>query len=110
VFECPHCGFRDAPCWRTSRFVIYAVYCTLDELAVFEPDIAEALKSEKRVDYGPYVYYKRGRQNHIYRIHKELIDFTKAGKTEKPRIPPKANAKLDEYLREEEQSPPSSDI
>jgi len=102
MFECPRCGFKDAPCWRTSRFVIYAVYCTLDELSVWEPELAEKLKSEKRVDHGPYIYYRRGRQNHIYRIHRELVDFTKAGKTEKYRIPPKANKRLTDYTKEEE--------
>lgn len=87
MFECPTCGFKDSACWRTSRFVIYAVYCTLDELEVFEPEVAAKLKEEKRIVLGPYVYYKRGRANHIYRIHKELEAFTKSNKTEKPKDP-----------------------
>ena len=72
MFECPKCGFKDSPCWRTSRFVIYAVYCSLDELKEFEPEIAAKLANDKQVYDGPYLYYKRGRANHIYRIHREL--------------------------------------
>jgi hypothetical protein len=86
MFECPKCGFKDSACWRNSRYVIYAVYCTLDELTIFEPEIAVMLQHEKEVVNGPYLYRKRGRANHIYRIHKELRDFLDGhGITEKPK-------------------------
>ena len=87
MFECVKCGWKLPPCFRNSRFVIYAVYCTLDELEVFEPELAAKFKNQKRVEWGPYVLYKRGRANHIYLIHKELEDFTKSNKTEKPKDP-----------------------
>ena len=83
MFVCPECGHRDSPCWRTSRFVIYAVYCHLEELEVLEPDIAAALKEvvpqgtrkRRQVEVGPYIYWLRGRENHVYRIAKHLADF-----------------------------------
>ena len=63
--------------------MIYAVYCHLEELKLFEPDIAAALKEvvpqgtrkRRQVEVGPYIYWLRGRENHVYRIAKHLADF-----------------------------------
>ena len=95
MFVCPNCGFRDSPCWRNSRFVIYAVYTTLDELQLWEPEVAVLLKDNKRVEFGVYVYWRRGRANHIYRMLKELESLSREG-TEKPKDP--FQRKLAEYV------------
>ena len=89
-FICPRCGYADSICWRTSRFVLYAVYCSLDELEGFEPTLAEKLralrKGETLTDKG-YTYWKRGSQPHIYRIRTDLKDFIRGDKVEKPKPP-----------------------
>ena len=87
-FVCPRCGYRDPVCWRTSRFVLYATYCSLDELLHFEPELAEKLKAlrkgETLTEKG-YIYWKRGSQPHIYRVREDLKDFIRGDKVEKPK-------------------------
>jgi hypothetical protein len=88
TFVCPKCGFKDSPCWRTSRFLIYCVYTTLDELKVWEPEVATKLENNVKIEDGPYFYWKRGRGNHVYRVSIELKDFAFGhNKTEKPKDP-----------------------
>jgi len=101
-FECPKCGYRDPPCWRNSRFVLYAVYCTLNELEIWNPDLVRCLRHHRRLEKGPYVYYLRGSVPHVYRIRKDLEDYAKANKTEKYRPPlPKNQLKLESFLPKE---------
>ena len=84
MFVCPKCGTKDLPCWRNSRFLIYATYCRLDELEVFDPALALHVRTHGQVEIGPYFYWLRGRDNHVYRVAKELKDFANGhSKTEK---------------------------
>lgn len=88
MFECPCCGFRESPCWRASPFVPYAMYCTLDELKVFEPKNFELLKDLIKGEFreiGSYSYWLRGRTPHLYRILTDLISYAKGNQTEKPK-------------------------
>jgi len=86
MFECPHCHYRDSPYWRNSRFIIYAVYCTLEEFSMFEPDLAAKLKQHKEWTQPPYYYYLRGTTPHVYRIHMKLKNYIHGhGITEKPK-------------------------
>jgi len=69
----------------------------MEELEIFEPDIAALLKkvpksnrprSRRKIEFGPYVYWHRGKENHVYRIARELVDFADGqSKTEKRKDP-----------------------
>ncbi len=43
-FVCPACGFKDYPCWRTSNYRRYSMIARLDELVVWDPELAGKIK------------------------------------------------------------------
>lgn len=88
MFECPKCGYRDEPCWRASRFMLYTITCKIDELEFQNHRLAEKLKeSNGRYEEGPYVY-RLAKSGRCYRVLKELEGEYKRGHwTEKPKDP-----------------------
>ena len=86
MFECPVCGYRDYPCWRAACWLKVAVYCRLDELRVWDPDLAETisvLQPGETLEIGPYTY-RLTRNGYVYRILTELASMWKThGLTEK---------------------------
>jgi len=93
MFKCPNCGYKESPIWRASPYVIYAVYCTQDELLALEPELYNQLKDLVKKEYreiGPYTYWLRGRLNHVYRILTELRSYSIGNQTEKPKNKHKA--------------------
>lgn len=89
IFICPKCGFKDASCWRASRFMLYTITCKIDELQVCEPKIAkELIASGVRLELGPYVYRLVEKSGRVYRSTKEMEGEYKRGHwTEKPKDP-----------------------
>ena len=88
LFTCPKCGFVESPCWRGACWLKGAVYCRLDELFVWEPDLAEKVKvlqiGEKLI-VGSYVY-RLTRSKNVYRLPKELANiYSSHGYTELPK-------------------------
>lgn len=89
MFVCPKCGFKDSPCWRSSHWRRYSVYCRLDELEVWEPEIAKQLKDTTEwVEIGPYLY-KVSRTGIVNRTTPGMgkAEFQTHGFTEKPKDP-----------------------
>ena len=74
MFVCPKCGYRDLPCWRAHRYFLYAVYCRIDELSEYMPELAERLRREKDVDFGVYTYHLTS-SGYVLRILTELKAF-----------------------------------
>ena len=57
MFVCPKCGFKDKPCWRAHRYMLYVVYCRIDELEQFRPDLVAKLRVYTDIEDGPYAYH-----------------------------------------------------
>jgi hypothetical protein len=74
MFVCPNCGFRDAPCWRTCRFIRIAVYCRLDELESFDPKLTQKLRKNNDLEEGPYAYHV-SKTGYVVRVVRELRPF-----------------------------------
>jgi len=74
MFVCPNCGYRDKPCWRAHKWMLYVVYCTIDDLESFQPALAEKLRETADVEEGPYAYHL-GKTGYVLRVAKELKAF-----------------------------------
>jgi len=74
LFVCPKCGYRDEPCWKAHRYSLYVVYCRLDELEPFRPDLAKRLQLEKDLDDGPYTYHLT-KTGYVLRVPRDLKAF-----------------------------------
>ena len=80
MFVCPKCGFRDDPCWKAHRYFLYAVYCRLDELEVFDKELADKLRETPDLEIGPYAYHVTSPKNpdtarYVLRIPNDLKEF-----------------------------------
>ena len=71
---CPKCGWEDSPCWRNARFYMYCSTCRIDELELFEPEIAKRLKEQTPIEIPPF-HYKLTRYGWVYRTPIKLKDF-----------------------------------
>ena len=72
---CPKCGYRQSECWRNKRWHLYAEYCHIEELEVFEPDLAMEIREQlPRYKYplkrGPF-FYMISRTGHVSRLDQE---------------------------------------
>jgi hypothetical protein len=82
--ECPCCGFMESPVWRNVRYRIYTMYCRIDELDCWEPELAQLLKDKvKAKDHtdftiGKYIYHIVKNDIIVQRIH--ILD-SRDGKT-----------------------------
>jgi len=74
MFVCPRCGFKDDPCWRAHRYMLYVVYTEIDTLAQFRPKLAKRLRLETDVEEGPYAYHLTS-SGYVLRATIELKDF-----------------------------------
>jgi len=54
--------------------MLYVVYCHIDELEVWEPEVAKELRQKKTTDRGPY-HYHLGRSGYVKRIPIDLKQF-----------------------------------
>ena len=80
MFECPDCGYKDEPCWRSSHWFLYTITCKIDELEMLNPGLAEKVKgSSGRLEDGPYVYRGPTKGGRVYRVLKELEGEYKRG-------------------------------
>jgi len=83
MFVCQKCGWREYPNWRSHRWTLYAVYCRIDELEVFQPEIAKVLKEKiEYVDEHGYLYHYAVKSGIVIRIQNDLKVFWKRGHTE----------------------------
>lgn len=57
MFVCPKCGYHDEPCWRAHRYMLYVVYCRIDELEQFRPDLVARLRENPDIEDGPFAYH-----------------------------------------------------
>jgi len=74
---------------------MYATYCRLDELEVWEPNLVEKLKDQKQVEENGYFYNLTRKNNIVIRIPADLKDYWKRGHTEeKAKIVDPAQKKL----------------
>ncbi len=93
-FECPKCGFRDSPCWRSSHWMLYTQTCRIEEVEPFEPDIAKRLREEIEFEQGPY-WYKMAKSGRVYRVLKEMkAEYKRGHITEKPKDPYQTKLKV----------------
>jgi len=74
MFVCPKCGYRDDPCWKAHRYFLFVVYCQIEELEVFQPNLATRLREQRRLDEGPY-HYHLGRTGYVLRAPIDLKQF-----------------------------------
>lgn len=44
VCVCPKSGYRELRCWKAHRYFLYAVNCRLEELEVFDKELAAKLR------------------------------------------------------------------
>lgn len=94
MFVCPKCGYKDESCWRSAAFKKYAVYCKLDELEVFRPELANKLREQNRIVDAIYVY-RLSKNNFVYRLLKEFeVFYGSHGITEKPKLVDPAQKRL----------------
>lgn len=99
MFICQKCGWRDFPQWRSHRWTLYAVYCKLDELESFEPEIAKILREEiEHEDEHGYFYHLAVKASIVIRIPADLKSYWKRGHTEEKYMPHKFDRKLNEFL------------
>lgn len=71
---CPKCGYREPECWRNLRWSLYVEYCHLDELEVFEPELAAEIEKVRPtrlpLEQAPFVY-KLSRSGYVKRMDLE---------------------------------------
>ena len=88
IFTCPKCGFKDSPCWRSSKYHPFAIQTRIEELETWEPDLVKQLKDNPRLDLSPY-HYRLTKTGRVYRIPLELKSMYYKGKySEKYKRPP----------------------
>ena len=82
--ECPCCGHVDSPVWRNVRYRIYTMYCRIDDLSNWEPELYALLKKKVKakdfIDFiiGRYIYHIVKNAVIVQRIH---INDSRDGKT-----------------------------
>ena len=67
---CPSCGYKDVACWRSACWLKVASYCRLDELVVFDVELARlvgGLGVGEKVSRGGMTY-RVTRSGNVYRI------------------------------------------
>jgi len=87
MFVCPKCGYKDSPCWRASKYHPFAVQTTIDELVVWELELARDLKEQTRLDRTPY-HYRLTRSGRVYRMPIEFKTMYYHGKYSEKYRPP----------------------
>jgi hypothetical protein len=74
----------ESPVWRNVRYRIYTMYCRIDELEIWEPDLFKTLQAKvKAKDFkdftiGKYIYHIVKNAVIVQRIH---IQDSRDGKT-----------------------------
>jgi len=64
--ECPCCGYMESPVWRNVRHRIYTMYCRIDDLELWEPELYKLLKEKAaKGDFADFIINK-----YIYHIVK----------------------------------------
>lgn len=57
---CPECGYEDPPCWRPGVPKRRAIdVCTIDDLDIWQPELAKKLRSDNEVFTKYYAYRLR---------------------------------------------------
>jgi hypothetical protein len=77
-FICSNCGTRDNACWRNSHWFLHIQTCKIDDLDIWEPEIAKRLQEEKEFEDKGY-YYKISKFGRVYRVPADLKDEYKRG-------------------------------
>ena len=103
MFICQKCGWRDFPQWRSHKWQLYSVYCRIDELESFEPDLAKILKEQiEHDDEHGYFYHYAKKSGIVIRIPSDLKQWFKRGHTEEKYKPHNLSKKLTQFLENAE--------
>lgn len=81
-FICPHCGFRDFACWHSSHWFLHTMTCKLEDLEVWQPEIAKKLKENKEIEPGDGYWYKVSKFGRCYRVPVDMKSEFKRGHTQ----------------------------
>jgi len=88
TYVCPECGHQDSPCWRSACWLKVATYCRIDELKVWEPDLAEKVSTLNIGETYSHkgMTYRLTRSGNVYRIVDVLASvYSSHGYTESPK-------------------------
>ena len=67
--KCPCCGHSDMP-WKNRRFTLFTSYCHIEELEVFNPDLAEQIKQSPKFYSDELFNYRLKKDGFVFRILK----------------------------------------
>lgn len=88
---CPNCGFRDPPEWKHLKFGIYRDYCTIEDFARIQPQMAMKLWKNPKIICDDYHCYHLTSGGFVHRLMKELCPdgkwFYGSNVYEKPKDP-----------------------
>jgi len=104
--QCPNCGYRDPPYWRSARHRYVSDICHISDLEFNDPKLAKKIKILGRApnyyENGNY-FYRLTKGNKVERTHKDDMVALKSGFYEKSEWKDRDIAhlvchKLDEFL------------
>lgn len=78
---CPNCGYLDPECWKHLRWSLYQDYCHIDELLIFQEELARKILDRRPTVKEPLTkglfVYMLTRSMHVRRM--SASDFINYG-------------------------------
>jgi hypothetical protein len=65
---CPKCGYQDAPIWRNTLRRLYQQHCHINDLEIWNPELAADLKEKRYVFKNGVKYKLNSKGTHVHRI------------------------------------------
>ena len=81
---CPKCGYVDPPIWRNTKWCYYTEHCHVDELKVWEPQLAAMLKPGETVFISGVKYHLTKSGLYVHRIPAHLTKRPLSDSVEEP--------------------------
>ena len=72
---CPNCGHKDLPIWRHTFRRLYTDHCHINDLEIWDPQLAELIKKKRYVCIKGVKYKLNRKGTHIHRIAAELCAY-----------------------------------
>jgi hypothetical protein len=65
---CPKCGYEDPPIWRNTLRRLYTDHCHIEDLKIWEPQLAQLILEKKYVCLNGVKYKLNRKGSHVHRI------------------------------------------
>lgn len=65
---CPKCGFEDPPIWRNTLRQLFTEHCHINDLEIWNPELAAALKEKRYICINGTKYKLNKKGSHVHRI------------------------------------------